>query len=41
MSFHNRKRPHTTLNYRTPEEYENAFLQQHRSEQFGEQGSDL
>ena len=37
--FYNQKRPHTTLNYQTPEQYEDAFLGKDKSF-FGKRGSD-
>lgn len=39
--FYNQKRPHTTLNYQTPEQYEDAFFGKHKSSFSGVRSSDF
>ena len=41
ITFYNQKRPHTTLNYQTPEQYEDAFFEKRKSPFSGVRGSDF
>ena len=40
IAFYNQKRPHITLNLKTPEQYEDAFFRNNKSSVFGKSGSD-
>ena len=39
--FYNQKRPHTTLNYKTPEQYEDEFFQKLKNSIYGIEGSNF
>ena len=41
IAFYNQKRPHTTLNLQTPEQYEGAFLENNRNSASGKRSSDF
>lgn len=40
IAFYNQKRPHTTLNLQTPEQYEDAFFRNNKSSVSGKRSSD-
>ena len=39
--FYNQKRPHTTLNYKTPEQYEDEYFQKLKNSIYGIEGSNF
>ena len=41
IAFYNQKRPHTTLNYKTPEQYEDEFFQKLKKSIYEIEGSNF
>lgn len=41
IAFYNQKRPHTTLNYKTPEQYEDEYFQKLKNSIYGIEGSNF